>query len=414
MGIKQYKGSDLIGNKLSNLLLLMVFLISYSNPTLKIKDEFFNPVFPRVDWETKLPSDVGMDAEKLAQIQEYIGGRGVIVRYGYLIKSWGDISRRKDVASAGKPFYSHFLSVAVERDLLNSFQDVVNDFQPCLSEINSGLNFKDSDITFHQMANQISAYGVSEEPGTVFNYNDWQMALFWDTLFIEVYGASYENVDERIFNPYLNDILQMQDDPTMMAFGADDRQGRIAISVRDLARFGLLYLNGGIWDGNSLIAQEYVAMKTSCPVPTSIPRTKAIEAEMCDGQRSIGSMQLPDDQVDHEGSYSWLWWINGLKENGNRLWPDGPTDAYAALGHSDNVGLVIIPSLDIVMAWNESNLDQLPADTNPINEVLKLIQESILSSPKNSPGIQGKSLTVSKSTDICVYPFRVLMPLLTR
>jgi hypothetical protein len=34
---------------------------------------------------------------------------------------------------------------------------------------------------------------------------------------------------------------------TFEAFGADYLPGRIAISVRDLARFGLLYLRDGRW-----------------------------------------------------------------------------------------------------------------------------------------------------------------------
>jgi len=59
------------------------------------------------------------------------------------------------------------------------------------------LAFKDRAITWRHLANQTSCYGVTEAPGTAFCYNDWQMSLFWDTLFLEVYGATYENVDER-------------------------------------------------------------------------------------------------------------------------------------------------------------------------------------------------------------------------
>jgi CubicO group peptidase (beta-lactamase class C family) len=272
------------------------------------------------------------------------------------------------------------------------------------------------------MANQISAYGVSEEPGTAFNYNDWQMALFWDTLFIEVYGASYENVDDMIFDPYLNDILQMQDDPTMIAFGVDDRPGRVGISVRDLARFGLLYLKGGNWDGKQVITQEHVEIMTSYQIPNRCPRTEAKEAEMCAGQRTHGSLRIPDDQFDHDGSYSWLWWINGVNDNGNRKWPDGPIDTFAALGHASKRGLAVIPSLDVVIAWNETNLDQKPMDPHPLNEVLKLIQESVSLLPKALPPIQRNPLSSGNiSTDICSgdlppsnYPYRISLPLLLR
>ena len=405
-----------------SLLLILGFLVSNSSSTSYNYNEVIHPVFPGVDWETRIAFDVGMDSGKIDQIQDYMGGWGVIVRYGYLIKSWGDESKRRDIASAAKPLYSHFLSVALEEEKLASFDEKASDYQACLNDINSNLDYKDKNITFRHMANQISAYGVSEEPGTAFNYNDWQTALFWDTLFIEVYGASYENVDDMIFDPYLNDILQMQDDPTMIAFGVDDRPGRVAISVRDLARFGLLYLKGGNWDGKQVITQEHVEIMTSYQIPSRCPRTEAKEAEMCAGQRSHGSLRIPDDQFDHDGSYSWLWWINGVNDNGNRKWPDGPIDTFAALGHASQRGLAVIPSLDVVIAWNETNLDQKSLDPHPLNEVLKLIQESVSPLPKASPPIQRKTLSsVNISTDICSgylpptnFPHRISLPLLLR
>lgn len=416
------KYSVMNGKKWISLLLILGFLVSNSSSTSNNYSEVIHPVFPGVDWETKTPSDVGMDAEKLDQIQDYMGGWGVIVRHGYLIKVWGDVSKRRDIASAAKPLYSHFLSIAVEEGKLASFDEKVSNYQVCLNEINSNLDYKDIEITFRDMANQISAYGVSEEPGTAFNYNDWQMALFWDTLFIEVYGASYENVDDMIFDPYLNDILQMQDDPTMIAFGVDDRPGRVGISVRDLARFGLLYLKGGNWDGKQVITQEHVEIMTSYQIPNRCPRTEAKEAEMCAGQRTHGSLRIPDDQFDHDGSYSWLWWINGVNDNGNRKWPDGPIDTFAALGHASKRGLAVIPSLDVVIAWNETNLDQKPMDPHPLNEVLKLIQESVSLLPKALPPIQRNPLSSGNiSTDICSgdlppsnYPYRISLPLLLR
>ena len=37
-----------------------------------------------------------------------------------------------------------------------------------------------------------------EKPGAAYAYNDWQMALFWDTLFLKVYGAAYANVTAEV------------------------------------------------------------------------------------------------------------------------------------------------------------------------------------------------------------------------
>jgi CubicO group peptidase (beta-lactamase class C family) len=84
-----------------------------------------------------------------------------------------------------------------------------------------------------------------------------------------------------------------------MAFGTGDRPGRLMVSPRDFARFGLLYLRGGKWRDRQLLAPELARIAISSPLPNSIPRTSGEEAQMIEGQRSIGSLKVPDNQCDH-------------------------------------------------------------------------------------------------------------------
>lgn len=314
-------------------------------------------VFPAASWEERAPAALGLEAQRLRACAERIGGRGCVVRGGYLAFAWGDASRRGDVASAAKPWYAHFLLRACEDGRIPSLDQPVVEVEPRLGEINAALGFKDRGITWRHMANQTSCYGVTEPPGTAYNYNDWQMALFWDTLFLRVYGATWENVDVTVLHPLLTDPLGCEDHPTFMAFGTDDRPGRLAISPRDFARFGLLYLRGGQWRGRRLISAEHARMAVGSPLPNSIPRTAAVAAEMIPGQRTLGSRNVPDDQTDHLGSYSWLWWTNGVGRTGERHWPSAPADTYGALGHGGREGLFVIPSLDLVVSWNESTME---------------------------------------------------------
>jgi hypothetical protein len=152
-------------------------------------------------------------------------------------------------------------------------------------------------------------------------------------------------------------------------------------------------------------------MMISCPISNAIPRTLAVEAEMCIGQRTHGSTKIPDDQFDHDGSYSWLWWVNGLDKYGNRKWQDGPVDAYAALGHANNRGMIIIPSLDVVIVWNQTELDNKPSDIDPINEILKLIQDSIYHPANGSLEGLVASQIDNQLPSICENPFRLHIPL---
>ena len=307
----------------------------------------------------------------------------MIVKDGFRVFSWGDVNKSGDVASAAKPLYTHFLAHAVESGRLNSFNQKVVNFVAELESLNANLDHKDSQMTFTHLANQTACYGVSEAPGTAFDYNDFQMALFWDSLFEGVYRTERSKVDHEVLHPLLTDTLQFEDPVSMLAFGKKDRAGRLKISPRDFCRFGWLYLNHGRWGNHQLIRPEHVRMITQSPLPNALPRTKGVEATMLPNQRTIGSRRIPDNQTDHYGSYSWLWWVNGKKASGQRFWPDAPAGTYACLGHQHGKrGMVVILEWRMVMSWNDTALDKKPwansqTDPHPLNPVFKWIKEAL-------------------------------------
>lgn len=336
------------------------------------------PIFPGKTWAKKSPAEVGLDAEKLKAFSKFVGGRGCVIRHGYLVYSWGDVGRRADVASAAKVFYSHFLFKALEDEKITSLDEKVIRWEPRLKEINKSLGFKDREITWRHCANQTSCYQLREKPGKAYAYNDWQMALFWDTLFLKVYGVTHGTVDEKVFHPLLTERLQCQDKPTMMAFGTRNRAGRVAISVRDFARFGLLYLREGNWKGKQLISRKHAKMAVTSLLPNSIPRAGKKLAEMIKGQRTLGSSRKPDNQTDHYGSYSWLWWINGVDRHGIRMFPDAPKDLYGAFGHGGPRAMWVIPSLDIIVSYNDARLRKwVSGKKNPTNTAMQLLVDAV-------------------------------------
>jgi CubicO group peptidase (beta-lactamase class C family) len=323
-------------------------------------------------WQTKTPAAVGLDAAKLKAFSEFVGGRGCVVRHGYMVFTWGDAGRRADVASAAKPVYTHFLFRAVEAKKIAGLDEPVTKWEPRLYQLNPALGFKDRQITWRHLANQTSCYQLVHRPGTAFAYNDWQMALFWDTLFLKVYGASYARVDEQILRPLLTDPLGCQDEPTFMAFGMGNRPGRLGISPRDFARFGLLYLRRGNWRGRQLISPEHAVRAVTNPLPNSIPQAENRLAKMIPDQRSIGSEAKPDNQTDHFGSYSWLWWTNGMDRRGVRMWPDAPPDTFGAFGHGGPRAMWVIPSLDVVVSYNDAKLEGWTSGSAcPTNQAMK-------------------------------------------
>ena len=304
-------------------------------------------VFPGAKWEVREARAVGLDGDGLRLFAAELGGRGCVVRQGFLVHTWGDAAKRGDVASAAKPVYAHFLLRAIEEKKAGGLDEPVASLEPRLAG-------KDRSITWRHLVNQTSCYGVGERPGEAFDYSDWQMALFWDLLFLRVYGTTYQSVDERVLRAELTDLIGCEDEPTFLAFGVKDRPGRLAISPRDFARFGLLYLRGGRWGEKQLLTPEHVKLATSTPLPNLVPRTRGEAAAMLPGQRSIGGK---NNQTDHLGSYSYLWWTNGVDREGRRHWEGVPEDAYGCLGHGGKRAMVAIPSLDLVVSWNDSKVD---------------------------------------------------------
>jgi CubicO group peptidase (beta-lactamase class C family) len=327
-------------------------------------------VFPGKDWATRKPEALGLDAAALTRFYEAVGGRGCVVRHGCLAGSWGDAARPGDVASAAKPVYAHFLWKALEEKKIPGLDEAVVKYRPALAGLNKALGFKDRRITWRHLATQTSCYGVAERPGEAFDYSDYQMALFWDLLFGEVYRAAPERVDALVLRPELVDGLGCQDRVSMLAFGSKDRPGRLSISPRDFARFGQLYLREGAWAGKRLLPAAVVRRATGTPLGNALPRTKGRKAEMLPGQRSIGG---GNNQTDHLGSYSYLWWTNGIDRAGGRHWPDLPEDAYAALGHGGRRGLLVVPSLDLVASWNDARIDGRASE----NRVLRLLTDAV-------------------------------------
>jgi hypothetical protein len=326
-------------------------------------------VYPDKQWQVRKPGQVGLDENELKALSEYAGGSGCVVRSGYMVYTWGNASKRRDVASAAKPVYTHFLLTAVEKKRLANIDEPVCKVESKLNSLNASLEYKDRKITWRHLCNQVSCYGVCEQPGEAYDYNDYNMALFFDCLFLKIYRSSWAKVDSDVLRPGLTDVLQCQDKPTFMAYGLKDRPGRLGISPRDFARFGLLYLGKGKWKDRQIITADRVRMAVSSPLPLSIPRSSGKPSEMISGQRSIGGGR---NMADHNGSYSFAWWINGIERDGKRHWPDVPDDVYGCFGHGGMRAMVVMPSLDIIVSWNDTKIKGVKM----ANNALKLLVEA--------------------------------------
>lgn len=331
-------------------------------------------VFPGKTWDVRLPEQVGLSREKLDALKQLVGGRGCVVRNGYMVYSWGDPSRSSDVASAFKPVLSTLLLIAVQEGRLKSVDDLVADFEPRLKSLNNG---KDAGITWRHLASQISGYGLSEKPGAAYAYNDFALTLYYNTLTQKVFQTNgTEVLRSRLAVP-----LQLEDEFTFQAFRRPDRDGRLALSVRDFARIGLLYLRNGQWNGRQIMKPEFIQMAINSPISASTPLTSGREADMLPGQHSIGGGK--NITRVGPGYYSFNWWLNRTNQAGQRLFVDAPPDTYVASGHGGKRTLWVFPNLDLIVCWNDSPIDdhdKTPGNPDSkCNQAARLMVEAVIS-----------------------------------
>ena len=360
------------------------------------------PVFPGRSWARAAPSAVGLNETKLDAFRAFLGpeSHGVVVRYGRLAYSWGAFTERHDVASAVKPTFAHFLMLALERGYISSVDDAVVDWEPRLATLNAALGHKDRNITWRHMANQISCYEIAALPGTAFDYNDWQMELFFQTLVLKAWGRglrgqgktlTLEEANAELLQRTLAEPIGCEDTPTWLYYGNKSSIGRLGISNRDFARIGLLYLGGGKWGGaadgkqqqQQLISEEHVRLVTRDPVPLSVPRageggTSGAAAEIIAGIGSLGSTKQPDNQAAHNGSYSWTWWLNEEQATGRLFRPTAPPDLYGAFGDGryGPSTMSVLPSQEMVVSWNHAVWKSW--NVSKENEAFRLLMEAVL------------------------------------
>lgn len=336
-------------------------------------------VYPGKHWETRNPETVGLSREKLDSLAQFVGGRGCLVRHGCMVFTWGDAARSGEVASALKPVVSTLLFMAVQEGRVPSVDGRVCDFEPGLKSLNAG---KDAAISWRQLASQTSGYGLKEPPGAAYSYNDFALALYYDTLTAKVFGTN----GTEVLRTRLAEPLEFEDRYSFEAFGPKDRPGRLALSVRDFARFGLLYLRGGQWRDRQVLKPEFVEMAINSPIPPSLPRTRGEEAPMLPAQRSLGGGK--NITPVGPGYYSFNWWLNRTNQQGQRLYVDAPPDTYVASGHGGKRALWIFPSLDMIVCWNDSPIDD--HDRSPGNPASRCNQAvRLLMAAVNSPAPRG-------------------------
>jgi Beta-lactamase class C and other penicillin binding proteins len=357
------------------------------------------PYYPDSIWQIKKPSEVQMDQKlldsavsfailndsktdynlRIANIKAYSNepnyrmlgpmkdrGKpaGVVIRHGYIVAKWGDITRVDMTFSATKSYLSTVAGLAYDQHLIRNVDDLVKDY--VTDDTYEGAH--NSKITWRHLLTQSSDWsgclfdicdwadrpsregGIDDwknrklnEPGTFFKYNDVRVNLLAYSL-LQVWRKPLPVVlKEKIMDPigasttwrwygYDNSFVNIDGVMVQSVSGGGHFGGGLFINTLDHARFGLLFLRNGKWKDKQLVSANWINMAR---------------------QPSFANKE-----------YGFMWWLNETAR-----YKDVPKDVYLANGFGGNF-IVIDNEHDLVLVcrWLEPS---------KLGEFIKLVIGSI-------------------------------------
>jgi CubicO group peptidase (beta-lactamase class C family) len=244
--------------------------------------------WPTDDWRKSTPEEQGMDSSELAAIIKDLGKYGVrsivVIRNGYLVLEGYSYPYTKDTAfnvkSVNKSILSALTGIAIREKIIESVDQNVADILPEYFEnadsLKRQITIKDLltmetglptveegqyETAWHRSEDWVKyviELPISSRPGATFNYSSWNTHIM-STIITEKSGYNtLEFAQKYLFNPMGITIPRWIKDPKGTYIGGFEMD----MTTRDMAKFGYLYLNNGVWNNQQLVPKEWVETST--------------------------------------------------------------------------------------------------------------------------------------------------------
>jgi CubicO group peptidase (beta-lactamase class C family) len=272
------------------------------------------------DWDKVDPEEAGFSLEGLEALKETVESTNssafTITYDGRMVVEWyfmeANADTRTDVASVQKSVTSTLVGMAREKGLLE-LDDRVSDY------LDTGWSMAptpdESTVTLRHLMTHSSGLDPrtltrTTDAGREFDYNNYAYQKLHRVL------AKVANLDNNALSrAWLFDMIgiggEWVDRTDVDPMG--QVQLGLKLSARDMARFGLLAMRGGVWDGKQMTPEGWF---DEAWAPSEV-----------------------------KGDYGLLWWLQGRKPS---LEGKAPRDLVSALGAMDQK-IYIIPSLKLVV-----------------------------------------------------------------
>ena len=254
------------------------------------------PYWPTKEWRVSSPEKQDMDVSILDQITGYVQDYKldvdsvIVVRHGYIVyekyfrEPWSK-DKVHNIFSCTKNVMGSLVGIAVQQGKIKSLNDKMVDYFP--NRTIQNLDERKKSITLLNLMTMKGGFDWAEwtypysdprnpwiqalrsddtiqfvldtqmatEPGMVWAYNGGYSQLFSAIVTNRTGMNTMEFAKKNLFNPLgITEYIWSKDRQ-----GIYDAGGGLLLTPRDMAKYGYLILNKGLWEGKQIIPAEFVA-----------------------------------------------------------------------------------------------------------------------------------------------------------
>ncbi len=272
--------------------------------------------------------------------------------YGDLV--YWNLDTAHHIMSCTKSFTSACIGIAIDKGFIDNVHESIFDYLPNhqhlktnnrayitiehLLTMTSGLAWNEWGTPHGTSANDIDMLYLDcddpitcvlerpwwAEPGKKFTYNGGGMVILGEIL----KNATNMNIDE-FSKKYLFEKLAVDSTQwTQYRNGMFDAAGSLRLTPRDMLKFGVTYLNDGMWHDERIISSEWVVKSSKI-------------------YNQNEGINIPIEDSGKNG-YAYSWWISELSHSGVNI------KMFRAGGWGGQ-SIMVFPELDMVVVFTGGN-----------------------------------------------------------
>jgi CubicO group peptidase (beta-lactamase class C family) len=254
------------------------------------------PYWPTQEWQVTTPERLDMDSTTLDRITSYVQDSRlevdsvVVLRHGYIVYEkyfrapWNK-DRIHNIYSCTKSVMGSLVGIAVQQGKIKSLNDKMLDYFP--NRTIQNLDERKKSITLLNLMTMKGGFDWAErtypysdprnpwiqalrsndpiqfvldrpmatQPGKVWAYNGGYSQIFSAIVTNKTGMNTLEFAKKNLFSPLgITKFIWRTDRQ-----GIYDAAGGLSITPRDMAKYGYLILNRGVWEGKQIIPADFIA-----------------------------------------------------------------------------------------------------------------------------------------------------------